>query len=68
MFVGPGSGIITLILVLWVINIILAFAVANYARNRGFPFAPVLVGAIFVSVPLVWFIVAVMPAPNNSRY
>ena len=65
---GPGSGILTLVVVLWVVNIVLAVAVANYARNRGFPFAPVLVAAIFFSVPLVWFIVAVMPPPNRSRY
>lgn len=49
------------------INIALAFAVANYGKSKGFPFAPILVASIFFSVVLVWVIVAVMP-PRDSTY
>lgn len=56
-----------IIVAIMVINVALAFAVASYGRSKGFPYAPILVAAIFVSVPLTWLIVALMP-PRSSRY
>ena len=60
-------GLILIIVAIIVFNIALAFAVASYGRSKGFPYAPILVAAIFVSVPLTWLIVALMP-PRTSRY
>jgi hypothetical protein len=65
---GPGSWFIIVVVLLVAANTLLAFAVANYARDKGFPFVPVLVAAMFFSVPATWLIVALMPPPSDSRF
>ena len=52
---------VALALVVVALNVVIAAAVATYGAQKGFPFAPVLIAAIFIGFPLVLLAVALMP-------
>jgi hypothetical protein len=60
------TGVLFIALGVFLLNIAIAMAVANYGPSKGFPFAPVLIAALFIGFPLVLLAVALMPPRPGS--